>query len=57
MFAQTVTRALSRLGLDQRGIDPFPRQPAPMLPGRAEETVRQCRFVGFPNDYLASVTV
>jgi hypothetical protein len=31
MFAQTVIRALSRLGLDQRGTDAHPRQPAPML--------------------------
>ncbi len=37
MFAQTVTRALSRLGLDQRGSDPYPRQPAPMLLQKAAE--------------------
>jgi hypothetical protein len=28
---QTVTPALSRLGLDHRGADPHPGQPAPML--------------------------
>jgi hypothetical protein len=31
MFTQTVARALSRRVLDQRGTDPHPRQPAPML--------------------------
>jgi hypothetical protein len=31
MVTQTVTRALSRLSLDQRGTDPHPRQSAPML--------------------------
>jgi hypothetical protein len=31
MFTQTVTRAFSRLSIDQRGTDPHPRQPAPML--------------------------
>ncbi len=31
MFTQTVTRALARLGLDNRGTDPYPRQPTPML--------------------------
>jgi bifunctional non-homologous end joining protein LigD len=36
MFEQTVTRALSRLGLDQRGTDAHPRQPAPMLLQRAD---------------------
>ncbi len=36
MFAQTVTRALSRLGLDQRGMNPHPRQPAPMLLQKAD---------------------
>ena len=36
MFAQTVIRALSRLGLDQRGSDPHPRQPAPMLLQKAD---------------------
>ncbi len=37
MCALTVTRALSRLGLDQRGTDPHPRQPAPMLPQKAAD--------------------
>jgi bifunctional non-homologous end joining protein LigD len=37
MLAPIVTRALSRLGLDQRGADPHPRQPAPMLLHRADE--------------------
>ncbi len=36
MSTQTVTRALSRLGLDQRGADPHPRQPAPMLLQKAD---------------------
>ncbi len=36
MFAQTVTRALSRLGLDKRGTDPYPRQPTPMLLQKAD---------------------
>jgi hypothetical protein len=29
MFSQTVTRALSRLGLDMRGTDPHPRPSSP----------------------------
>jgi hypothetical protein len=33
---QTVARALSRPGLDQRGSDPHPRQPAPMLLQKAD---------------------
>src|SRR5579864_6808486 len=37
MFEQTISRALSRLGLDQRGTDPHPRQPAPMLLQRADK--------------------
>ncbi len=36
MFTQTVTRALSRHGLEQRGTDPHPRQPAPMLLQKAD---------------------
>ncbi len=36
MFKQTVPRALSRLGLDQRGSDSHPRQPAPMLLQKAD---------------------
>ena len=36
MFRQTVARALARFGLDQRGVDPHPRQPAPMLLQRAD---------------------
>ncbi len=31
MFTQTVTRALSGVGLDTKGTGPQPRQPAPML--------------------------
>jgi len=31
MLAQTMTRALSRFGLDQRRADPHSRKPAPML--------------------------
>src|SRR5579864_5672178 len=37
MFEQTVARVLSRLGLDQRGTDPHPRQPSPMLLQRADK--------------------
>ena len=37
MFEQTVARALSRLGLDQRGADPHPHQPTPMLLQRADK--------------------
>ena len=36
MFKQTVSRALSRQGLDSRGMDPFPRQPPPMLLHKSE---------------------
>ena len=36
MFSQTLTRAFSRLGLDQRGPDPHPRQPAPAAGYKAE---------------------
>jgi hypothetical protein len=36
MFTQTVIRALSRLGLGQRGADPHPRQPAPTLLQRVD---------------------
>ncbi len=36
MFAQTVIRGLSRLCLDQRGTDPHPRQPAPLLLQKAD---------------------
>src|SRR5438132_2419310 len=36
MLAQTVIRALSRLGLDRPGAAPFPRQPAPMLLQKAD---------------------
>ena len=39
MFTQTVTRALSRFGLDQRGTDPFPRQPKPMLLQKANAMI------------------
>jgi bifunctional non-homologous end joining protein LigD len=37
MFTQTLSRALSRLGLDQRGSDPHPRQPMPMLLQKADD--------------------
>jgi len=40
MFTQTVAPALSRLGLDQRGADLHPRQPAPMLLQRAASMLR-----------------
>ncbi len=36
VFTQNVIRALSRLGLDQRGADPHPRQPLPMLLQKAD---------------------
>lgn len=36
MFEQTVSRALSRLSLAQRGDDPHPRQPTPMLLQKAD---------------------
>ena len=36
MLAETITRALSRLGLDRRGADPHPRQPVPMLLSKAD---------------------
>ena len=39
MFAQTVIRALSRLGLDQRGVDPYPREPEPMLLQKADAEI------------------
>lgn len=59
MFAPTVTRALSGLGLDQRGTDPHPRQPAPMLLQRADNVfaspdwVYEAKWDGFR--VLASV--
>ena len=37
MLAQSVTRALSRFGLDHRGIDPHPRQPVRVLKYRQGE--------------------
>jgi ATP-dependent DNA ligase len=37
MLTHTITRALSRLGLDQRGPDPHPRRPTPMLLQKAAE--------------------
>ena len=37
MFASTVTRALTRLGLEQRGSAQFPRPPVPMLMHRADQ--------------------
>jgi ATP-dependent DNA ligase len=36
MLTQTFTRALTRLGLERRGLDPYPRQPAPMLLQKAD---------------------
>ncbi len=36
LFTQTVIRALYRHGMDQRGSDPHPRQPAPMLLQKAD---------------------
>ncbi len=40
MPTQMVTRALSRLRLDQRGTDPFPRQPVPILLQKADPRSR-----------------
>jgi bifunctional non-homologous end joining protein LigD len=37
MLEQTVTPALSRVGVDQRGTDPHPRRPAPMLLQQADK--------------------
>ena len=37
MFMQTANRALSHLGLDQRGADSHPRRPTPMLLQRADK--------------------
>jgi ATP-dependent DNA ligase len=37
MFEPLVTRALSRLGRDQRGADPHPHPRPPMLLQKAEE--------------------
>ena len=59
MFEQTVARALTRLGLGQRGADPHPRQPAPMLLQRADKVfaspdwVYEAKWGGFRT--LASV--
>jgi hypothetical protein len=36
MRTQTAARALSRLGVNERGPDPHPRQPVPMLLEKAE---------------------
>lgn len=36
MITRTVTCTLSRLGLGQRGTDPHPRQPTPMLLQKAD---------------------
>jgi ATP-dependent DNA ligase len=36
MFASTVTRALARIGIEQRGLVPLPRSPVPMLIHKAE---------------------
>jgi hypothetical protein len=50
MFTQTITRALSRLGLDQRGSDPHPRQPAPMLLQKADAMFLAASDRGAPNE-------
>jgi hypothetical protein len=47
MFTQTVSRALPRLGLDQRGSDPHPRQPSPTL-------LQEAGVVFVPNETLRS---
>ena len=44
MFEQTITRALSRLGLEQRGDDPYPRQPTPMLVQRADKMLAEVEY-------------
>jgi len=48
MLSPTVTHALSRLGLDRRGADPHPRQPAPMLLQRADKMVASPDWVYEP---------
>lgn len=59
MFTQTAARALSRLGLDQRGTDPHPRRFSPMLLTKADaifsspDWIYEPKFDGFR--VLASV--
>jgi bifunctional non-homologous end joining protein LigD len=48
MFARTVARTLSRLGLDQRGGDPHPRQPAPILLQGADKMFASADWVYEP---------
>lgn len=48
MLTQSVARALSRLGLDRRGPDAHPRQPAPMLLGRADKMIASPDWVYEP---------
>lgn len=48
MFDQTVARSLFPLGLRQRGPDPYPRQPAPMLLGRADKMFASSDWVYEP---------
>jgi ATP-dependent DNA ligase len=48
MFTQTVARALSRLGLAQRGVDVHPRQAAPMLLQRADKMFASPDWVSEP---------
>jgi len=45
---QTVVRALSRVGLDKRGADSHPRQPAPMLLQRADQIFASPEWVYEP---------
>jgi len=47
MFTQAIARALSRLGLDQRGTDPHPRQPMPMLPQKADAMFSSHMVAGY----------
>lgn len=46
MFAQALTRALVRLGLDKHGLDAYPRRPAPMLLQRGRRAMTR----GGPNE-------
>lgn len=48
MLAETITRALSGLGLDRRGTDPHPRQPLPMLLSRADSLLSSGAWIYEP---------
>src|SRR5262249_6746740 len=48
MLAETITRALSDLGLGRRGTDPPPRQPVPMLLSRADSLLSSDAWIYEP---------